>query len=97
LLLVVDRIQDYASALVDGRRTEKHYQMVVRQYNIFRGRRDKLLWVEAVDGLGAANAKMKALAEQTPGSYFVFCQRAHAVLASIDTSISFRASNRRLV
>jgi hypothetical protein len=34
---------------------------------------------------GASNDR-KVQAQRIPGSYFVFCQRTHAVLASIDTS-----------
>jgi hypothetical protein len=70
--------------------------MVVPQYDIFRGRRDKdAVWLEAVDGLGAANDRMKEHARRMPGSYFVFCQQTHVVLARIDTSVSSDAQRKR--
>jgi hypothetical protein len=56
-------------------------------YDIFSGSRDKdALWLEAVQGLGAACDRMKELAAQTKGPYFVFCTSTHKVLASVDTS-----------
>jgi hypothetical protein len=59
------------------------------QYDIFSGHIDKdALWLEAVDGPGAACDRMKEHAKQTPGPYFVFCQKTHKVLAHIDTRIS---------
>jgi hypothetical protein len=61
--------------------------MDVPQYDIFRGRHDEgAAWVEAVDGLDAANERMQYHALQNPGPYFVFCHRTRQVLASIDTS-----------
>jgi len=47
-------------------------------------------WRERVDGLGCAYERMKELAHQEPGSYFVFCSRTRRVLACIDTTISER-------
>jgi hypothetical protein len=44
------------------------------------------LWIEAVQEFGCAVERMKELAAQSPGPYFVFCTRTHKVLASIDTS-----------
>jgi hypothetical protein len=70
--------------------------MSAPQYDIFRGSQDKgALWVEAVDGLGRANDRMKEHALQNPGPYFVFCYRTQAILASIDTSISLDVSERK--
>ncbi|MGB7433961.1 MAG: hypothetical protein WBW49_00985 [Candidatus Acidiferrum sp.] len=55
-------------------------------YEIFLGSRDKdALWLEAVEGLGAACDRMNELAAQCPGPYFVFCTSTHKVLASVDT------------
>jgi hypothetical protein len=58
------------------------------KYDIFSGAIDKnALWLEAVEGLDPSLERIKQLAVQTPGIYFVFCSRTHKVLASIDTSI----------
>jgi hypothetical protein len=63
--------------------------MKIPQYDIFSGKVDgDSIWLEAVEGLGAANDRMEEHAKRTPGPYFIFCQRTHAVLASIDTSAS---------
>jgi len=61
--------------------------MQVPQFDIFSGAIDKnALWLEAVDGLGAAFGRMKELASATPGAYFIFRTRTRQVLASIDTA-----------
>jgi len=61
--------------------------MSVNQYDIFSGVIDKnAMWVEAVEGLGASIKRMKELATDSPGHYFVFCANTHKVLASIDNS-----------
>jgi hypothetical protein len=61
--------------------------MMVAKYDIFSGLRDKdAVWLECVEGLGAAYERMKKIAAKSPGPYFVFCAQTHAVLASIDTS-----------
>jgi len=60
--------------------------MKIPQYEIFSGRADRdAVWLEAVDGLGAAVDRMKEYAKKSPGFYFVFCCDRHAVVASIDT------------
>jgi hypothetical protein len=70
--------------------------MNVPQYDIFSGKVDEdAIWLEAVEGLGAANERMKEHAQRRPGPYFVFCQRTHAVLARIDTSVSSDAQRKR--
>jgi hypothetical protein len=70
--------------------------MKVPQYDIFSGHVDRdALWLETVEGLGAAVAKMKEYAEQSPGCYFVFCTHTHSVLASVDTSIPVDTENRK--
>jgi hypothetical protein len=70
--------------------------MNVPQYDIFRVRSNNqdVMWLEAVDGLGAANDRMKGHAQRMPGSYFVFCQRTHTVMARIDTSVSSDAQRK---
>jgi len=56
-------------------------------YDIFSGLRENgPIWVEAVDGLEAACARMRERADHNPGAYFVFCSQTNAVLASVDTS-----------
>jgi hypothetical protein len=61
--------------------------MKAPRYHIFSGSRDKdALWLESVEGLGAAHEKMKERAAEKPGPYFIFCTKTHAVLASINTS-----------
>ncbi len=62
--------------------------MSVPEYDLFSGIFDKnAMWLEAVEGLGNAFERMKDLASEAPGSYFVFCTRTHQVLASVDTSV----------
>jgi hypothetical protein len=60
------------------------------RFDIFSGSLDKdAMWVEAVPGLAKARERMKELAAQVPGKYFVFSMHSHAVLASVDTSSNF--------
>jgi hypothetical protein len=69
--------------------------MSVPQYDIFSGKVDEdAIWLEAVEGLGAANERMKDHAHRIPGPYFVFCQQTHEALGSIDTSISSVAKRK---
>ncbi|HXX16931.1 MAG TPA: hypothetical protein VEJ47_18670 [Candidatus Eremiobacteraceae bacterium] len=57
------------------------------KFDIFSGRdyRDAV-WIEAVDGLGAANDRMKQLAAQRPGAYFVFSTAQGMAVARLDTN-----------
>ena len=58
-----------------------------RAYDIFSGSlNDRPIWLEAVEGLGSATARMQERAKQFPGRYFVYCPEEKTVLASIDTS-----------
>ena len=58
-------------------------------YDIFSGSTPQdAMWLEAVEGLGAACEKMKEYAKKSPGPYFVLCQNTHMVLAHINTRIS---------
>jgi hypothetical protein len=69
--------------------------MKVPQYDIFSGRVDRdAMWLETVDGLGAAVERMKEYAKQSPGCYFVFCTNTHSAIASIDTSIPKNTESR---
>jgi hypothetical protein len=70
--------------------------MQVPRYAIFSGFTDKdALWLESVEGLGAANERMKERAADSPGPYFIFCTKTHKVLASIDTSADSDIKARR--
>jgi hypothetical protein len=57
------------------------------KYDIFSGRGKKeAVWVDAIEGLEAASTRMRALATEKPGPYFVFCTQTNKILNSIDTS-----------
>ena len=43
------------------------------------------VWLEAVQGLSNARARMHEIAAQTPGQYFVFSVGSRAVLAQTET------------
>ena len=61
--------------------------MLISKYDIFSGKfGDEVMWIEMVEGLGPATARMKDLAAGAPGRYFVFCTTTHRVLASMDNS-----------
>ena len=66
-------------------------------YEIFFGYFDSVsldknaVLLESVTGLGAANDRMKELATETPGPYFLFDVRTHRILGSIDTSTKSKA------
>jgi hypothetical protein len=45
--------------------------------------------------LAAANDRMKELAAERPGAYFVFCLYSHRVLATIDTSVQSDSKDGR--
>jgi len=57
-------------------------------FDIFRGHyRDKYaMWVEAVEGLAAAQKRMEEIAAETPDAYFVFSIHDRLVLATTDTT-----------
>jgi hypothetical protein len=59
----------------------------VPRYDIFSGRRERdAVWIELVEGLGSANARLKQLAAERRGPYFVFSTETGTVVASIDTT-----------
>jgi hypothetical protein len=68
----------------------------VPNFEIFKGRfaDQNAVWVESVKGLAAANERMKQIAADKPGAYFVFSPVNHTVLAIIDTTYLMRAPNR---
>jgi len=58
-------------------------------FDIFSGHQDgDAVWLEAVEGLGTAYERMKKLARDTPGRYFIFDAHHHKVLALTDSSLS---------
>jgi hypothetical protein len=63
--------------------------MRVPTYHVFSGsfRDIDVMWLGAVEGLGAANERMKAIAAEKPGPYFIFSLETNSVFGSIDTSI----------
>ena len=62
--------------------------MNVPWFDIFEGDfgNNDVLWIEAVEGLGAAKQRMDEIALERPGRYFVFYSQGHAVLASTNTT-----------
>lgn len=61
--------------------------MNVPRYDIFSGRKNKdAVWIEVVEGLGSATARLKQLAVERPGPYFAFSIETGTVIASIDTT-----------
>jgi hypothetical protein len=60
--------------------------MEVPAFEIFSGFHGKdARWVETVQGLAEASERMKQLARQNPGPYFVFDLRSRRVLDFIHT------------
>ena len=65
--------------------------MSVPRFEIFKGSSDKkAIWVESLGELSAANKRMKELADESPGAYFVFDVRARQILISLDTTNEWR-------
>jgi hypothetical protein len=65
--------------------------MVGLRLDIFQGRfsqeHEDVTWVECVEGSPrTAVERMKVIAEEKPGAYFVFDTRLRRVLAEIDTT-----------
>lgn len=50
-------------------------------FDIFSGKPGEALWVESVQGLSNAYARMRDLATQTPGEYFMFAIGSRTILA----------------
>jgi hypothetical protein len=70
--------------------------MSVPKFDIFQ--RDlgstEVLWMEAVESLGAAKQQMDEIAREQPGKYFVFYTHTRAILASIHRGELSSAINR---
>ena len=55
-------------------------------FDIFSGTPDRNpVWLEAVEGLSNARARMHEIAAKTPGQYFVFSTDSQAVVARTET------------
>ena len=55
-------------------------------FEIFTGTSEKNgIWLETVEGLSDARARMEVIAANIPGQYFVFCTASHSILARIET------------
>ena len=67
------------------------------KFNIFSGRFSEtgVLWIECVEELGAAVDRMKALAAENPGPYFILHVDSRRPLASIDTGLKGKAGAAR--
>lgn len=63
--------------------------MRVPTFDIFSGRfgDGNAMWVQAVEGLGNATDRMKQLAADNPGAYFVYSTQKRMVVARIDSSV----------
>ena len=63
--------------------------MSVPEFDIFRGvlGSTDVLWLETVEGLGAAKKRMDEIAREHPGRYFVFYSHERTVLASTNTQL----------
>ena len=61
-------------------------------FDIFYGTSDKnAVWIEAVEGLSNARARMEEIAATHPGQYFVFSATSHSILVRTET---FREAER---
>ena len=69
----------------------------LRKFDVFRGQYlDKdAVWIEAVEGLGAARGRMQQIASEEPGLYFLFTAHNRQVLAVLDTRKSASPNEKR--
>jgi hypothetical protein len=58
------------------------------RFDIFNGTMDSAMWIEVADSLEAAKERMTSIARKSPARYFVFDQRTHEVMYSMDTTPS---------
>jgi hypothetical protein len=57
------------------------------RFHLFSGIPDRdAIWIEAIEGLANASDRMKKLAAEKPGPYFVFSSFTYTVAAEIDTT-----------
>lgn len=56
-------------------------------FDIFSGELEEdARWLEAVQGLDSAKDRMKQIASEKPGKYFIFCTANRSVLERTETS-----------
>jgi hypothetical protein len=56
------------------------------KFDIFSGQIDNgPLWLESVEGLSNARGRMRQIAAEKPGRYFVFSPANNSVLAEMET------------
>ena len=56
-------------------------------FDIFSGVADRdAMWIEAVDGIEEATARMRQIAADSPGDYFVFDVSSRSILARANTA-----------
>jgi hypothetical protein len=56
------------------------------KFDIFSGQIDSnALWLESVEGLSKARDRMRQIAAEKPGRYFVFSPASNSVLAETET------------
>jgi hypothetical protein len=61
-------------------------------YDILRGTWDEIdTWLETVVGVNEAKMRMKQIAREKPGKYFVFCVVDQSIIASVDTGAKSRS------
>jgi hypothetical protein len=61
-------------------------QMQNLTFDIFSGELERdARWLEAVQGLDSAKDRMKQIASETPGKYFIFCTSYRSVVETIET------------
>lgn len=58
------------------------------EYDIFVGLTDKQqpMWIETIVGLEAASERVRQIACEKPGNYFVFDASRNQIVDSVDTS-----------
>ena len=65
------------------------------EYDIFAGRPDgEAMWIESVEGLKDARARMEQIAAEKPGQYFMFSTTNNAVLAKSNTTSQLQAKRK---
>jgi hypothetical protein len=55
------------------------------KFDIFSGQIDNAMWLESVEGLSKARDRMRQIAAQNPGRYFIFSPASNKVLAEMET------------
>jgi len=55
-------------------------------FDIFKGEpKRNAIWLEFVVGLSAAQRRMKQIASENPGQYFLFSVQSRSLLAKVDS------------